>query len=652
MGSTFISAGCTRKPKVSAVLGDRIVYGSKSNVIVADSERVLSAICMDGDVNAVECGDGAIVVGDVNGRGYVVVCGETHRHDFGACIEAVGAVSKSTALFCTMETTFVYDVEKRVVKQEIENRWVPTCVEVVGNKMFVGSRKGSVFVVDISGGEWWEVEAHDDSIQDIKSVAVDGEVYVATSSQDETVRIWRACEDSPWLEHVQTLNGHSDWVYGVFWTESGDLFSSSGDCSIIHWKRGDGWDAVGRLGGEKAFFSVLVVGDVVVGQSGSGGFYKFGDELESFISGHVGEVRSMDWRGEFLLTASLDMTSRIFYKGLEVGRPQKHGYGVTSARFLDEESLRFVSSGQETILRVYEPTQVFYMSCVYSEDKQEGLCGAIERMGVSGGTGSMHDFFHGVEEMKHAAVPAELSLTNEVRDDFVFECLNEQVLSVAVFNETKKVYGHYFDVVDVAVCGNFVVSCNRSSLKRFSGIFVWTRALEPVKYIEEHEHGIERLVFSYDGRYLAAASRDKTVSIYSVGEDIVGIKRIRDHRRAVWGCSFSRDSRYLATCSRDRSLLVYEMPECRMRHSWRFECEVTSLCFSPKEDLLVVGLECGDVVVMSVSESGLVVERREQEHSKRVSVVSFNQDGSRYGSGGADGMVKVFERHGGLCGAG
>ncbi|KAG5858892.1 hypothetical protein KMI_10g15910 [Encephalitozoon hellem] len=643
MDSIFISAGCTGKPKASVVAGDRIVYGSMSNVVTADEEKVLSVVHMDDDVNVIEYGYGMIAIGDVSGGGYVIRDGEIRKCNFGSCIEAVGFVNEQRAMFCTIDMIFVYDIDKGTIRQEIRTEWVPTCLTTICGRTFAGSRKGSIFLLDMGDGvRWYETEGHKDSIQDIKSALIDGEGYVATSSQDETIKIWKVIDEYPWVKHLQTLNGHTDWVYGLFWTEKGDIFSSSADNSIIYWERKSKWEDVMRFGGKDAFFNVMVIGSSIIGQSRSGGFYKFSDDLESFISGHLGEVKSIDWRGEFLLTSSLDMTSRIFYKGHEVGRPQKHGYGLTSARFLNNDSLQFISSAQETILRVYEPTQVFYMSCIYAETKERSMIESFGEMSISKSGKSIDDFFPAIDHLKFAAACAELSLTNEVLEDFAFESLNEQLLSVTTFNEIRKVYGHYFDVSDVAVSRNFIVSCNKSSLKKFSGIFVWSREFELVDYIEVHEYGIERLVFSCDGKHLAAASKDKTVSVYNVDKSIRLSQRLEDHKRIVWDCSFSYDSKYLATCSRDRSVLVYEGPEFRVKYVSRFDCEVTSLCFSPKEHLLIIGLESGDVVTLRIEREELNVKKRSKEHGRRVSAISFNEDGSRYATGGGDGMVKVF----------
>lgn len=641
MKPVFVSAGCMRRPHVLARLGECMVYGSRSNVVVADENRVVDVMYLDNNVNVVACGHGMILAGDCEGGGYVVG-GSAAKVELGAAVEAAGFLDDGRVVFCTADCLFVYEAERQQMIHKIKSECMPTCVLGAGGRLFVGTRRGCIVVVDTAGfGAVCEVSAHEDSIQDMKAVELEGSVYIATCSQDETVKIWRLVDSPEVLQHVQTLNGHTDWIHGVCWTERGDLLSASADCSIVYWTRGKVWESTMRLGGHKAFFGVLMLGRAVIGQSYSGGFYKFEDELKHHISGHTDEIRSIDWRGEFVLTASLDMTSRMFYKGQEAGRPQIHGYPLTSARFLNEDNLSFIGSAQETILRIYEPTQAFYMSCIYIETNTDDPTASLEMLRISDDRKSLYDFFSSIGDLKLAAVPAELSLTNEVVDDFEFETLNEQLLSTTTFHEARKIYGHYFEISDVAVSRDLIVSCNKSLLRNFSGIFVWSRSFELVQYIEEHDYGIQRLAFSPDGRFLAAASKDRTASVYEVGKSIRLVQRLRDHRRVVWDCSFSHDSRYLATCSRDKSVFVYEAPGFARKFSMRLECEVSAVCFSPTRPMMLLGLESGEVVVVDVGYE-LTVRSRSREHSRQVNVIRFSEDGSRYATGGADGMLKIF----------
>ena len=82
---------------------------------------------------------------------------------------------------------------------------------------------------------------------------------------------------------------------------------------------------------------------------------------------------------------------------------------------------------------------------------------------------------------------------------------------------------------------------------------------------------VTQLSFSPDGRFLASASRDRTVAIFercqqqaqppqgSVGPAAAAeapppfrlVGRLKAHARIVWGLHWSPDSRLLATASRD-----------------------------------------------------------------------------------------------------
>ncbi|XP_004533547.1 probable elongator complex protein 2 isoform X1 [Ceratitis capitata] len=214
-----------------------------------------------------------------------------------------------------------------------------------------------------------QMTGHEDWIRALDAVKDGDDILLASSAQDNFIRLWRISkrsaeqarensvdicnineEDSEeirveekiihlcannWcaisLESV--LYGHEGWVYGVNWHRSKEndlrLLSVSIDKSIIIWAPSeDGvWMEqvrVGEVGGNSLGFyggKFSSNGKSIFGHSYQGGFHIWHQSPESdnlwtpgiIVGGHFDEVRDLAWapNGEYLLTVSADQTSRI-----------------------------------------------------------------------------------------------------------------------------------------------------------------------------------------------------------------------------------------------------------------------------------------------------------------------------------------------------
>jgi phospholipase A-2-activating protein len=76
-----------------------------------------------------------------------------------------------------------------------------------------------------------EFEAHGDIIRDFVEIPGMG---FASCSNDETVKIWTL--DG---QNLQTLKGHTGFVFSLARLESGELLSSSDDTTVRVWKDGE-----------------------------------------------------------------------------------------------------------------------------------------------------------------------------------------------------------------------------------------------------------------------------------------------------------------------------------------------------------------------------------------------------------------------------
>lgn len=683
MRSLYVSGGCLQR-NAASVYSDTLYYACTNSVLTPRKIYMFR----EADITFLRVCSDALVVGDAHGS-ILVVSARRYKARLGAG-EDSASLAPATA-YCTVHEVgeALADGEQREITKFDAGAKIH-CLAVSGSTIFafsslqtsaVDAAGGLLFVGDIFGNlsiykanaHVAKTKAHEDTIRDIKAKATEEHFLIVTASQDRMAKIWRFGEDMHCIAKVDILEGHTDWVMSACW--SGDeVVTSSMDGSIMVWskKEGDEWTSTGRLGDfggkNKAFYNAIPIHatstrelqhlfasgaaerdmeglcaeegiSATIGQAHSGGFYFYANgRLLPFVSGHLGEVRSIDWNQDFILTGGADRTVRVFCRNREVGRALDHGYVINDARWLHKEkllqygplcagnegsadhgslmkedfteALTISVASQETILRVLEPTCLF-----------------LSNQGLGGGN-------------TFTSINSELSLTNEDREEGV-ACINEWSLSVNRFSEVNKVYGHYFEISTVAVSESRVFSANSSSDPRFAGIFVWDKKMTPRGYVKCHSLGINRLRVSACNRYLLAASRDKTVSLYEIthgSDELRLVRQISDHRRSVFDCGFNHDTTLFASVSRDKRLLVYDL-SFSLVFEKRYHCEATCMSFSRRRNLLCVGLESGDVDIVDVE---CLSSQSFQAHGKRVTAVEFGER-DRLATGGLDGILRVFE---------
>lgn len=675
-----IFGGCNLKTKTSYIHKDFLYFCSFSNILISSGTEIVNVIYLDSFLNFIKVSDNIIISGDVNGTFYVIEKNLVNRYKFDECIQDGYLLNIDLVLVVFLKKLIIYNIRTEEIVEELSLKCLISTCFVHDSKIIIGTTEGFLNIYDLKFNLLVQTQCHEDRIQDVSCTIIFGRVFISTCSKDYTIKIWELGKD--YLTHKQTLVGHNDWVNQINWSTGYDIVSASSDKTIMVWKMTDDfvWENVSILGGAKPFLNGGFMGDSIIGQSLSGSFYKFEEVVTDFISGHTDEIMSLDWNGDYLLSTSLDKTARIFVHNREIGRPLSHGYGLSAGKFLNDFDLSIIIGGQETIIRVFEPTFIFYLSCDWMNSNIESKLHLLNisneafdkgdasnlkvqsnninkedsstdyDKALNGNTKNIisacKDYFKNIDDYKMAAVPAELSLTNDVIEDYNFENVNEYLLSTTTFTEIKKMYGHYFEISDIDVSKNFIASCNKSLTKKFSGIFLWNKNFEILDYLEIHAYGIIKLKFSPDEKYLCAVSKDKTSSIYQINTKLCFMYRNTDHKRVVWDCSFSFDSKYYATCSRDRKVFIYDLSlGNQLRWCLELENEVTSLDFSPKTYILAAGTELGEIFLIRNVDSEFVLDRDSKylAHSQRINTLKYNKNGNLLASGGKDGLINIFK---------
>lgn len=663
-------AGCSAKNKCMAITGKYFYYISSQNIICCTPYSVETVIFLDSQGNSINSRGSNIVAGDTQGNIYIISENRIVKKIFaGGSIQDCIFYNDNIIVFCTMDKIWVYDIVNDYKIEKTVN-FLISSIALKNEILILGGNLGIIEIfcledgrevksgyntqidssyfnlnqinhTDQSKSECYtqidssfdlkhleRIDGHTDTIKDIK---VSDSGLIATCSLDCNIKIW---ELNPKLTLLQTLNGHTDWVNEICW-EDDVLHSASSDKTIRVWKHSElsvssdnlkCFRPVQIYGGSSDFLGVRIYSGRILGQCKTGGIDNV-DESEYFISGHLNEVTDLDWNKNILLSSSLDETARIFYKGKECGRPQIHGYSISTVKFLPSERLRFISGAHETIMRIYEATRKFLKNCEIAQET------VYEDSGEE-------DFLIGdSKEYEASAILSELNLTNEVVQEYEEDNISENSLSSSVFKEVLKVYGHYFEIKNIAVGKNIILSCNKSMTKKFAGLFVWDIDGNKIQYLEEHDLGIQRISIDPYEKYALTVSRDKTSCLYRIdNKKLSVIKRFYDHERIIWDCGFSYDGKFFATCSRDGKIIFYDILSLQQSFIIKLEREVISIAFSPKEDLFAVGLDNG---IIKIYKNNICVDE-ERVTGKKVNVLKFNMSGTRLAVGGSDGLIRTI----------
>uniref|UniRef100_A0A672SFT9 Elongator complex protein 2 n=1 Tax=Sinocyclocheilus grahami TaxID=75366 RepID=A0A672SFT9_SINGR len=261
---------------------------------------------------------------------------------------------------------------------------------------------------------------HEDWVRCVEWATKDGELWLASCSQDCLIRVWRlfaktatepdqqadavikmkenvfqvsgdgeAGEFAVTLETV--LAGHENWVYGIHWQPpcvKGDsveqplkLLSASMDKTMILW--GPEEDSgmwvelvrVGEVGGNTLGFygcQMSPDGFMILAHAFHGALHLWHCDTwrpSVVISGHFNAVQDLSWdpEGEFIITVGSDQTTRLFTPWTrngcseitwhEISRPQIHGYDMQCLTMVGR--FQFVSGADEKVLRVFKAPRNF-----------------------------------------------------------------------------------------------------------------------------------------------------------------------------------------------------------------------------------------------------------------------------------------------------
>ena len=340
---------------------------------------------------------------------------------------------------------------------------------------------------------------------------------------------------------------------------------------------------------------------------------KYGDEVEAerwsagpCLTGHFRGVSDISWevsRGQYLLSAGLDQTCRLWAEipvsstsgseaasaadditWHEAGRPQVHGFDLNALACVSDH--RLVSGADEKVTRVFEApkatlrllqsldaakTGAAATSSVDGEDELDRperaflpSLGLSNRTTVTGGIEEEDGF-----ETAGTSTASDPTSNNEnqtSQNQPKVKLPTERDLGVvSLWPESRKLFGHHYEVVCVAATttptGDVIVAsaCKARDVENAS-IMIFDvssgRCLQVLK--GGHRSTVVSLSFSADGQYLASAGKDRRLCLWKLRskeertEDDPSMFYLASavdsaHKRIIWSVDF---------CPAEPSLLV------------------------------------------------------------------------------------------------
>ncbi|CAH0555749.1 unnamed protein product [Brassicogethes aeneus] len=525
------------------------------------------------------------------------------------------------------------------------------------------------------------ITGHDDWVRGLDFTVNKNDLVLASSSQDAFIRLWRITPHSPKEAEyiplkIQTkdslyrinlecvLTGHEGWIYSVRWSPNGlQLLSASIDKTMILWEFDPATNLwldkvrLGEVGGNTlgfygGFFSPD--GATILAYSYHGAFHMWrlnGDtswEPMVTVGGHFDEVVDLSWdpKGEFIVTASSDQTTRIHAPWSkdgkkvtwhEIARPQVHGHNLFCLSMLSR--YKFASGAEEKVVRIFEAPRNFIENfrriCKITDDKEgDDLLnsGLLEAKGASVPSLGLSNKAVFTDDNTEEATPDSKNPYESESHFTATELHNppteETLLENTLWPEVQKLYGHGYEVYSLASSpdGQLLASSCKSTSQEHAAIIIWNSSnWKMVQKLISHNLTVVQMEFSPDSKYLLSVSRDRRWSLFDRtqnGEfELISTtdKKLGVHARIIWACSWSHDSQYFATGSRDNKVVVWTINKNKEKVNCLGQCQavhvikpmkdgsVTALAFAPTfvegEYLLAVGLERGCIILYRLKEN-------------------------------------------------
>jgi WD40 repeat protein len=161
--------------------------------------------------------------------------------------------------------------------------------------------------------------------------------------------------------------------------------------------------------------------------------------------------------------------------------------------------------------------------------------------------------------------------------------------------------------------------------------------------LEGHQSGVNRVLFSPNGEFLASASDDHTIRFWKRDGSL--IKILENHTDSVESIAFSPDGQRLVSTSDDDTVKLWQLDGTVLQTFNNHVSVVNAIAFSP-DGTTIASADDNNIIKLWRPEHTLLPTI--EGHTDEVESVAFSPDGQILASASDDHSVKLWRRDGSL----
>jgi WD40 repeat protein len=175
--------------------------------------------------------------------------------------------------------------------------------------------------------------------------------------------------------------------------------------------------------------------------------------------------------------------------------------------------------------------------------------------------------------------------------------------------------------------------------------YYWLRLCQSIGSFTGHTGPIKSVAYSPDGKQLACASADRTVTIWEADGGRL-VLTLRGHSESVHDVVFSPDGKWLASAGDDKAIILWDTGSGKRLRTFRgHDATINGVAFSPDGRQLASAGEDRSARIWDTL-TGAELSRC-SGHTGAVFSVAFSPTGKRLASGGVDQTVRLWDAESG-----